>query len=154
MNKTFKGLLMFLNSVSLSYFTTWHHCNFSFELEKAVCSKVMSTAGVSEKSKSLHWAHLLSWVSVTAAGPLHTFLVIYKRREKLFARHFFLAYSRQCFHFKNQKAMKEPWIINNKNKPPLRRITGDSPSTYKKYSIYTTSPELLSLTYFNVVLTK
>lgn len=51
MNKTFKGLLMLLNSVSLSYFTTWHHCNFSFELEKAVCSKVMSTAGVSEKSK-------------------------------------------------------------------------------------------------------
>lgn len=74
-------MLMFLNSVSLSYFTTWHHCNFSFELEKAVCSKVMSTAGVSEKSKSLHWAHLLSWVSVTAVGPLHTFLVIYKRKE-------------------------------------------------------------------------
>lgn len=110
-NKAFNGLLILLNYTSLG--TTG---NFSFGLEKAWASLAQKSCPLLEGKKklkqNLHCAHLLSRVSVTPVGHLHTYQIHSKNEGKQFARHFFLAYRRQYFHFKNQKAMKEP--LNNK----------------------------------------
>ena len=140
-NKPCNGLLLLLN-----YGSPGTTDSFSFGLEQAWVSLAQTSCPLLDCKKklkqNLHCAHTLSRISVTAGGHLHTCQIHPKMRENNLQGISPWHTVDNSSILEIRKQWKNPWIISN-NKPPLRRITCNSSSTYKKYSFYTTSPDLL-----------